>query len=69
MREVNIGKKKDLSKFLDKAADIRDLAIKTRLEKLRDREEFLNNNNNNNNNNSNNKGLIPTLAVANARLP
>ena len=61
IREVDIGKKKGLSKFFDKAPDIRDLSL-GRLNKLRDGEEFFNrgddNNNNNNNNNNNDDGIF-----------
>ena len=59
-----MGEKKGLSKFLEKAPDIRDLGIRKRLKKLREKNEFFNrendddndddNSNNNNNNNNNN---------------
>ena len=42
IREVDIGKKKDLSKILDKATDIRDLELRSGLNKLRDGREFFN---------------------------
>ena len=42
IKEVDIGKKKDLSKFVDKAPDIRDLEIQSRLNKLRGKSEFFN---------------------------
>ena len=51
--------KKDSSKFLNKAPDIRDLEIRSRLSKLHDRKEFFNNNNNTTYNNSNNTTLPP----------
>lgn len=34
IRKVDIGKKKDFSKFLDQAPDVRDLQIRERLNKL-----------------------------------
>ena len=40
IKEVDIGKKKDLSKFLDKTPDIRDLEIRSRLNKLREKMNF-----------------------------
>ena len=40
IREVDIGKKKDLRKFLDKAPDIRDLEIQSRLKKFSEKNEF-----------------------------
>ena len=67
-RKADVGRKKDLSKFLDKAPDIRDLGLRSRLNKLRDGKEFFNregwgggweNNNNNNNNNDGNIFLLP----------
>ena len=48
IREVGIGKK-GLSKFLEKAPDIRELENKERLNKLREKDEFFNRGNNNNN--------------------
>ena len=62
--EVDIGRKKDLSKYLDKALDIRDLELKSRLNKLDDGRELFNrgdNSNNNNNSNSENTFLPPPL--------
>ena len=41
-------KKKDLSKFLDKAPDIKDLEIQSRLNKLHEKNEFSNRVDNNN---------------------
>ena len=41
-------KKKDLSKFLDKAPDIRDMEIQSRLNKLSEKNEFFNRGDNNN---------------------
>ena len=41
-------KKKDLSKFSDKAPDIRDLEIQSRLNKLSEKNEFFNRSSNNN---------------------
>ena len=41
-------KKKDLSKFLDKAPDIRDLEIQSRLNNLSEKNEFFNRGDNNN---------------------
>ena len=43
-----VKKKKDLSKFLDKAPDIRDLEIQWRLNKLSEINEFFNRGDNNN---------------------
>ena len=37
VKELDIGEKKGLSKFLEKAPDIRDLGIKKRLNKLREK--------------------------------
>ena len=56
--EIDIGRKKDLSKFLDKATDIRNLELRSRLNKLRDGREFFNRGDNNNNNNNNNGGNV-----------
>ena len=42
IKEVDISKKKDLSKFLDKALHVRDLEIQSRLNKLHDKNEFFN---------------------------
>ena len=39
IKELVIGKKKDLSKCLDKARDIRDLKIRSRLNKLREKNQ------------------------------
>ena len=44
--EVDIGKKKDLSKFLSQAPDFKDLKLESRLDKLHSRNEFFNKNNN-----------------------
>ena len=57
IRKADIGKKKYLSKFLDKAPDFRELEICSRLNKLRERNDFFNNNNNNNHNNGGNNFL------------
>ena len=54
IQEVDIRKKKGLSKFLAKAPNIRDLKVKSRLNKLREKDEFFNKGNDNNNHNSNN---------------
>ena len=35
IREVDIGKKEDLSKFLSQAPDVKDLELQSRLNKLR----------------------------------
>ena len=43
-----------MSKFLEKAPDIRDLEIRRRLNKLRENDELFNRGNDNNNNNNNN---------------
>ena len=51
LREVDIGKKKDLSKFLSQALDVKDLELQSRLNKPHSRNEFFNRGNNNNNNN------------------
>ena len=61
IREVDNGRKKDQSKFLDKAPNIRDFELWSRLNKLRNGREFFNrdNNNNNNSNNSGNVFLLP----------
>ena len=50
IKEVDVGKKKKkgLSKFLDKAPDIRDLEIQSRLNKLNEKNEFYNRGDNNN---------------------
>ena len=40
IREVDIGKKKDFSKFLDQAPDVRDLEIRENLNKLENNEFF-----------------------------
>ena len=40
--EVDIDKKKDLNKFLDKAHDVRDLEIQSRLNKLHKKRNFFN---------------------------
>ena len=57
--EVDIGKKKDWSKLLDKAPDIRDLELRSRFNKLQDGREFFNRENSNNSNNNTNGGLLP----------
>ena len=49
--EVDIGKKKDLSKFLSHAPDVKDLELQSRLNKLRSRNEFFNSGDDNNINN------------------
>ena len=51
IREVDIGKKKDLSKFLSQVPDVKDLELQLRLNKLRLRNEFFDSGDNNNNNN------------------
>ena len=48
IKEVDVGKKKDSSKFLGKAPDIRDLEIQSRLNKLSEANEFFNRRDNNN---------------------
>ena len=48
IKEVDVGKKKDLSKFLHKAPDIRDLEIQSRLNNLSEKNEFFNRGDNNN---------------------
>ena len=48
IKEVDVGKKKDLSKFSDKAPDITDLEIQSRLNKLSEKNEFFNRGDNNN---------------------
>ena len=48
IKEVDLGRKKDLSKFLDKAPDIRDLEIQSRLNNLSEKNEFFNRGDNNN---------------------
>ena len=57
IKEIDIAKKKDLSKILKGAPDIIDLKLRLRLNRLRDDETF--NPDGNNNNNSNN--LLPPL--------
>ena len=47
IKEVDVVKKKDLSKFLDKATNIRDLEIQSRLNKLSEKNEFFNRRDNN----------------------
>ena len=42
VKEVDVSKKKDLSKFLDKAPDIRDLEIQSRLKKRSEKNECFN---------------------------
>ena len=54
IQEVDIQKRKVLSKFLAKAPDIRDLAIRPKLNKLHEKDAFFNKGNGNNNNNNNN---------------
>ena len=49
--EVDIGKKKDLSKFLSHAPDVKDLELQSRLNKLRSKNEFFNSGDDNNINN------------------
>ena len=55
IRQVDIGKKKDLSKLLKKAPDIKDLELWSKFNKLLAKDDFFNrgNDSNNNNNNSN----------------
>ena len=57
--EADSGKKKDWSKFLDKAPDTRGLELRSRFNKLQDGREFFNRENSNNNNNNTNGGLLP----------
>ena len=51
IKEIEIGKKKDLIKILKDAPDIIDLELRSRLNMLRDDETFNPDGNNNNNNN------------------
>ena len=53
IKEVDIGKKKNLSKFLYKVSDLRELEIRFRLNKLCEKNGFSENDNNNNNNKNN----------------
>lgn len=55
IREIDIGKKKDLSKFLSKAPDFRDLEMQSSPNKLRSK---------NNNNNNNNNGFPPIYTTS-----
>ena len=48
IKDVDVGKKKHLSKFFDKAPDTRDLEIQSRLNKLSQKNEFFNRGDNNN---------------------
>ena len=65
IREIDIGKKKDLSKFLSKAPDFRDLEMQSRPNKLRSKNDFFNKvDNNNNNNNNNNNGFLPIYTTS-----
>ena len=57
--EIDIGKKKHLSKMLKGAPDILDLELRLKLNRLRDDKIFNPDRNNNNNNNNNN--LPPPL--------
>ena len=57
--EVDIDRKKDQNKFLDKAPAIRDLELRSRLKKLCNEREFFKRGDKNNNNNNNNGGLQP----------
>ena len=50
IKQIDIGKKKDLSKILKGTPDIIDLELRSRLNKLRDDETFNPDGNNNNNN-------------------
>ena len=61
IKEINIGKKKDLRKILKDAPDIIDLELSSRLNRLRNDETFNldGNNNNNKNNDNNNNSLLP----------
>ena len=52
IKEIDIGKKKDLSKILKGAQDIIDLELRSRLNRLRDDETFNPDDNNSNNNNN-----------------
>ena len=56
IREVDIGKKKGLSKFLDKAPDIRDLSLCLDLINSTMERNFFNRGDDNNDNNNNNDG-------------
>ena len=47
IKKVDVGKKKDSSKFSDIAPDIRDLKIQMRLNKLSEKNEFFNRRDNN----------------------
>lgn len=51
VREVDMGKKQDLSKFLSQAPDVKDLELRSRLNNLRSRNEFFNGGDDNNNKN------------------
>ena len=57
IREIDIGKKKDLSKLLSKAPDFRDLEMQSSPNKLRSK-------NNNNNNDNNNNGFPPIYTTS-----
>ena len=64
IKEINVGKKKDLSKTLEGAPDIIDLELRSRLNRHLDDKTFNpdgsnNINNNNNINNHNNNNLPP----------
>ena len=50
IKEIDVGKKEDLSKVLKGASDIIDLELRSRLNKLRDNETFNLDGSNNNNN-------------------
>ena len=58
IREVDIGRKKNLCKFLDKAPDIRDLELRSRPYKICNGKKFFNRKDDNNNNNNNNGGNV-----------
>ena len=55
---MTLEKKKGFNKFLEKTPDIRDLEIRERLNKFREKDEFFNRSSDNNNN-SNNNNFIP----------
>ena len=71
IRKVKHWEKKDFSKFLEKAPDIRDLEIRERLKKLHERDEFFNwgNDDDNNNNNNNKNNFIPRPRLPHAEFP
>ena len=57
--EIDIGKKKDLSKLLRKAPDVKDLELWSRFTKFNAKDNFLNRRNGANNKNNNNNFLPP----------